>query len=227
MTVRFSRANQRLSAPGLAEGMLMAPSMTTFEELFGEHRVLTILRGRPAAETVTLANLAWDAGVELLEVPIGEPAQVPSLAAAAAAGAERGKLVGAGTVVTIEQVRAAARAGARYTVAPGLDPAVLAASLAAGMPHLPGVATATEVQRARGAGCQWVKAFPAAALGTAWFQAIQGPFPDVRYVATGGLTVQTAPAFLDAGARVVALGAALTDPAQRERLGDLVTLTSG
>jgi 2-dehydro-3-deoxyphosphogluconate aldolase/(4S)-4-hydroxy-2-oxoglutarate aldolase len=193
-----------------------------FEELFGEHRVMTILRGRPAAETVALANLAWDAGVELLEVPIGAPEQVDSLAAAVTAGAERDKPVGAGTVVTVEQVRAAARAGARYTVAPGLDPAVLAASLAAGMPHLPGVATATEVQHARGAGCRWLKAFPAAALGAAWFEAIRGPFPDLHYVATGGLTVQTAPAFLAAGARVVALGAALTDPAQRERLGDLI-----
>jgi 2-dehydro-3-deoxyphosphogluconate aldolase / (4S)-4-hydroxy-2-oxoglutarate aldolase len=76
------------------------------------------------------------------------------------------------------------------------------------------------------AGCRWVKAFPAAALGTAWFQAIRGPFPDLHYVATGGLTVQSAPAFLEAGARVVALGAALTDPAQRQRLSRLVTPAS-
>jgi 2-dehydro-3-deoxyphosphogluconate aldolase/(4S)-4-hydroxy-2-oxoglutarate aldolase len=209
---------------------------SSFEELFGGHRVMTILRGQPAAETVALAQRAWDAGVELLEVPIGAPEQVASLAAAVAAGAERGKLVGAGTVITGEQVRVAAQAGARYTVAPGLDPAVLAASLAAGMPHLPGVATATEVQHAHRAGCRWVKAFPAVALGTAWFRAIRGPFPDLCYVATGGLTVATAPEYLDAGARVVALGAALggggapqrgaggtllTDPAQRERLADL------
>jgi 2-dehydro-3-deoxyphosphogluconate aldolase / (4S)-4-hydroxy-2-oxoglutarate aldolase len=201
--------------------------MTGFEELFGKHRVLIIMRGQPPNETAALAHTAWDAGVELLEIPIGEAGQVPSLAAAVAAGAERGKLVGAGTVVTVEQVRAAALAGARYTVAPGFDPEVLAASLAAGMPHLPGVATASEVQRARAAGCRWVKAFPAAALGTAWFLAIQGPFPDLHYVATGGLTVATAPAFLDAGARVAALGTALTDPAQRDRLGELVTRTGG
>jgi 2-dehydro-3-deoxyphosphogluconate aldolase/(4S)-4-hydroxy-2-oxoglutarate aldolase len=200
--------------------------MMSFDELFGGHRVMTILRGRPPAETVALANAAWDAGVSLLEVPIGAAEQVPSLAAAVAAGAERGMLVGAGTVVTVEQVRAAARAGARYTVAPGFDPAVLAASLEAGMPHLPGVATASEVQRARGAGCRWVKAFPAVSLGTGWFEAIRGPFPDLHYVATGGITVAGAPAFLEAGARVVALGSALTDPAQRERLGDLVVAVS-
>jgi 2-dehydro-3-deoxyphosphogluconate aldolase/(4S)-4-hydroxy-2-oxoglutarate aldolase len=99
---------------------------------------------------------------------------------------------------------------------------VLAASLAAGLPHLPGVGTATEVQQAYRAGCRWLKAFPAAALGPAWLSALHGPFPDVRFVATGGLTVADAPTFLAAGARVVALGAALADPAQRAQLGTLL-----
>jgi 2-dehydro-3-deoxyphosphogluconate aldolase/(4S)-4-hydroxy-2-oxoglutarate aldolase len=200
--------------------------MVGFEELVGGHRVMAILRGLPPERTAELAHRAWDAGVALLEVPIGRPEQVPALAAAVAAGAERGQLVGAGTVITLAQVREAARAGARYTVAPGLDPAVLAASLAAGLPHLPGVATAGEVQRARAAGCGWVKAFPAAALGTAWFRAIQGPFPDLQYVATGGLTVETVPDFLAAGARVAAIGTVLTESAQYEQLADLVKRTA-
>src|SRR5690606_14746036 len=90
--------------------------MVSFEELFGQHRIMVILRGLPTpAETVAAAERAWDAGVELLEVPIGEPDQVASLAAVAQAGAQRGKLVGAGTVITTQQVRAAADAGARYT----------------------------------------------------------------------------------------------------------------
>lgn len=195
--------------------------MTGFDELFGDHRVMTILRGLSPDETVDLANRAWDAGIELLEVPIGTPEMVPALAAAVKAGAERGKLVGAGTVVTPEQVRVAAEAGARYTVAPGLDLTVLAASLAAGLPHLPGVATATEVHQARRAGCTWVKAFPAAALGPAWFRAIRGPFPDIHYVATGGITAETAGQFLAAGAQVVAVGGALSDPAQLTLLSAL------
>jgi 2-dehydro-3-deoxyphosphogluconate aldolase/(4S)-4-hydroxy-2-oxoglutarate aldolase len=192
-----------------------------FDELFGDHRVMTILRGLSPDETVDVANRAWDAGIELLEVPIGTPQMVPALAAAVKAGADRGKLVGAGTVVTPEQVRTAAELGARYTVAPGLDLTVLAASLSAGLPHLPGVATATEVHRARRAGCGWVKAFPAAALSPAWFSAIRGPFPDVRYVATGGITAETAGQFLAAGARVAAVGGALSDPAQLARLAAL------
>jgi 2-keto-3-deoxy-6-phosphogluconate aldolase len=73
-----------------------------------------------------------------------------------------------------------------------------------------------------------VKSFPAAALGTDWFRAIHGPFPDMRYVATGGMSADTAEEFLDAGASVVGIGhVAFTDPAARERLAELVKLRLG
>ena len=197
--------------------------MTGFDEIFADHRVMAILRGQPPAETVALAGRLWDAGLDLVEVPIGSPEAVPALRAAVAAGAERGKRVGAGTVVTPEQVRVAAQAGAQYTVAPGLDLTVLAASLTAGLPHLPGVATATEVQQARAAGCRWLKAFPAATLGPAWLRAITGPFPDLAIVATGGLRLADVAEYLAAGARVVALGTDLTgaDPATLLGLGQV------
>jgi Entner-Doudoroff aldolase len=194
----------------------------TFDEIFTGQRVMAILRGLPADETVAVAGKLWDAGVTVLEVPIGSPDAVPALKAAVDAAKERGLRVGAGTVITADQVRAAAEVGAQYTVAPGFDPLVLAASLATGMPHLPGVGTATEVQKAWLAGCRWLKAFPAAALGPAWISGLKGPFPDVNFVATGGLKVADAPTYLAAGARVVALGAALADPRQRDEIGKLL-----
>ncbi|HEY0536400.1 MAG TPA: bifunctional 4-hydroxy-2-oxoglutarate aldolase/2-dehydro-3-deoxy-phosphogluconate aldolase [Actinoplanes sp.] len=194
----------------------------TFDEIFAGQRVMAILRGLPPSETVEIAGRLWDAGVTVLEVPIGSSDAVPALEAAVDAARERGLRVGAGTVITADQVRAAAGAGAQYTVAPGFDPLVLAASLAAGMPHLPGVGTATEVQRAWLAGCRWLKAFPAAALGPAWISGLKGPFPDVNFVATGGLKVTDAATYLGAGARVVALGAALADPRQRDEIGNLL-----
>jgi Entner-Doudoroff aldolase len=196
--------------------------MTGFDDILGGTSVMAILRGMPSGETVAVAGRLWDAGVTVLEIPIGSPDQIPALRAAAGAARERGLRVGAGTVITADQVRVASEAGAQYTVAPGLDLGVLAASLSAGMPHLPGVGTATEVQRAWLAGCRWLKAFPAAALGPEWIAALLGPFPGVRFVATGGLTVAGAPAFLAAGAHVVALGAALADPAQREQISRLL-----
>ncbi|WP_239676266.1 bifunctional 4-hydroxy-2-oxoglutarate aldolase/2-dehydro-3-deoxy-phosphogluconate aldolase [Natronosporangium hydrolyticum] len=185
---------------------------------------MVILRGLPSpTAAVAAASRAWDSGVELVEVPVERPELVSSLAAVVAAGAERGKGVGAGTVITGDQVRAAAAAGAQYTVAPGLDLAVMAASRAAGIPHLPGAATATEVQHAKAAGCDWVKVFPAGTLGTAWFRAMQGPFHTMNFLATGGVSLAAAPDYLAAGVRVVAFGAAATDAEHRQHLRDLVT----
>jgi 2-dehydro-3-deoxyphosphogluconate aldolase / (4S)-4-hydroxy-2-oxoglutarate aldolase len=196
--------------------------MPSFDDVFDGTSLMAILRGFPPERTVELAERAWDLGFAAVEVPIGSPDQVPSLAAAVRAGAERGRSVGAGTIVTIDLVRVAAEVGAAYTVAPGLDLDVLAASAASGLPHLPGVATASEVQRARAAGCDWVKAFPASSLGPSWFRDIRGPFPHVRYVATGGLDGHSAGSFLAAGATVVGVGPALADPAQQDLLARLV-----
>lgn len=195
--------------------------MTTLDALLATP-VMAILRGYDPQRTVELASQAWDLGIRAVEIPIGEPDQLPSLAAAVRAGAERGLPVGAGTVITPEQVAAAAGAGAAYTVAPGLDTTILAASLAAGMPHLPGVMTPTEVQVAVRAGCAWVKAFPASVLGPAWFRELRGPFPGVRAVATGGVDGHSARGYLDAGAKVVGVGSALADPEQVELLAALV-----
>jgi 2-dehydro-3-deoxyphosphogluconate aldolase / (4S)-4-hydroxy-2-oxoglutarate aldolase len=193
----------------------------TFDVIF-TGSIMAILRGLPPEETVRLSRVAWDLGIEAVEVPIGRPEQVEALAAAVEAGRAEGKLVGAGTVITTGQVDAAFKAGAAYTVAPGLDLDVLRASETVGMPHLPGVATATELQTAWRAGCTWVKAFPATALGTTWFRDIRGPFPDVRLVATGGITAETAGGFLTAGASVAAVGSALSDPAQLPALAALL-----
>ncbi len=190
--------------------------------LFGGHRVLAILRGMPVDTTVELAERAWDLGVTAVEVPARDALGLEALRATVRAGAERGHPVGAGTVISPGQVRAVAGAGAAFTVAPGFDAEVMAASEAEGMPHLPGVATPSDVQGVLRAGGRWVKAFPATSLGTAWFRAMHGPFPEVRIVATGGMDARNAREYLDAGARMVAVGSALADPEQIPLLAELV-----
>ncbi|ADH66815.1 MULTISPECIES: bifunctional 4-hydroxy-2-oxoglutarate aldolase/2-dehydro-3-deoxy-phosphogluconate aldolase [Nocardiopsis] len=190
--------------------------------LFGGHRVLAILRGMPVDTTVELAERAWDLGVTAVEVPARDAQGLEALRATVRAGAERGHPVGAGTVITPEQVRDVADAGAAFTVAPGFDAEVMAASEAAGMPHLPGVATPSDIQGVIRAGGRWVKAFPATSLGTAWFRAMHGPFPELRIVATGGMDARNAREYLDAGARMVAVGSALADPEQIPLLAELV-----
>jgi len=193
-----------------------------FDATFAGQPVMAILRAMPPAETVRLAQRAWDLGLLNVEGPVEVPGAMPSLLAAVAAGRERGRRVGAGTVTSAEQVSAVAAAGAAFTVAPGFDGDVAEASLQAGMPHLPGVATASEIQRALAAGFVWLKAFPATALGPTWFRAMRGPFPNVRLVATGGVDAHTAREYLAAGADVVAVGSALSDPAQVDLLAALL-----
>jgi 2-dehydro-3-deoxyphosphogluconate aldolase/(4S)-4-hydroxy-2-oxoglutarate aldolase len=183
-------------------------------DLFGHRRVMAILRGLPPGETVRLANTAWDAGIDLVEVPIGTPDAMAALVATIGAGRRRGMTVGAGTVLTAEQLRIAAVAGAAFTVAPGLDAEVCSASARLGLPHLPGVATASEVQSALRLGLTWLKVFPANALGTSWFTTMSGPFPYVNFVATGGIDAANAANYLAAGAQMVGIGSALADPDQ-------------
>lgn len=192
-----------------------------FGPVFGGARVMVILRDLPVDETVRLAERAWDLGIGVVEVPIRTPDAVPALRATVTAGRRRDRLVGAGTVRTLAQVRQAAGAGAAFTVAPGLDLAVADAALSYGIPHLPGVATPTEAQRALDHGLRWMKAFPAVSLGPAWFRAVAGPLPEACFVATGGIDADNAPDLLAAGVKVVAVGSALADPRQIDRLAAL------
>jgi len=191
--------------------MTAATSNDWFDREFAASPVMIIMRGLGVERSLELSALAWDIGVATVELPIQNPEDLEALKAVVALGAERGRTVGAGTVISAKQVAQAAEAGATYTVSPGLDTDVIKESLDAGLPTLPGVATASEVQAGMRLGLTWFKAFPAAALGPGWISAMHGPFPGAKFVATGGVTVTTASSFLTAGARVVSLGSALND----------------
>jgi Entner-Doudoroff aldolase len=193
-----------------------------FADAFGGSRVLVIMRGLGVAASLELAAKVWAAGVRLVEIPVQSDVDVAALRAVAAAGAARGLPVGAGTVVRPEQVAVARDAGAVFTVSPGVDADVIAASLAAGLATLPGVATPSDVQRCMRLGLSWLKVFPAAALGPGWIRAVLAPYPGARFVATGGVGVDDAASYLDAGAAAVSLGSALTEPAQLDALSGLV-----
>ena len=193
-----------------------------FEELFGGSPLMAILRGMGAERSLAVSTTAWDLGIDVVELPIQTPDDLEALRVVASAGKERGKIVGAGTVVSAENVAQAASAGAAFTVSPGLDLDVVRASHDAGLLSIPGVATASEVQLAMNAGLTWLKAFPASVLGAPWLTAMRGPFPRARFVATGGMSATNADEYLRAGARVVAVGSALEDPTQLPLLAGLL-----
>jgi Entner-Doudoroff aldolase len=189
-----------------------------FEEAFAGAPLMAILRGMGVERSARLATTAWDLGLDSVEVPLQTDEDERALRELVRLAGERGKVVGAGTIITAEQVDRARDAGAAYLVSPGIDPAVVRAAQQRGIPILPGVATPSEVQLGVSLGLTWLKAFPADWLGVDWFRHIRGPFPQVRFVATGGLDAGNVASFLDAGVRVAAVGSALEDPAQLDAL---------
>lgn len=200
----------------------MTDTTRFFDDLFAGAPLMAILRSAGVERAVRVATKAWELGLDSVEVTIQSPDDVDALREVAALGRQRGAIVGAGTIVDPAQVAVAAEAGAGYLVSPGLDPEVVRAARAAGMPILPGVATPSEVQQAVSLGLTWLKAFPAQWLGADWFRHIRGPFPQVRFIATGGMDAGNAAPFLDAGVRVVAVGSALEDEAQLPQLAALL-----
>jgi 2-dehydro-3-deoxyphosphogluconate aldolase / (4S)-4-hydroxy-2-oxoglutarate aldolase len=142
-------------------------------------------------------------GIEQVEVTIDTPG-----ALAAVADAE-GRTVGVGTVIDSEQVRAAAEAGARFVVSPGLVQEVIETAITLGLEPVPGVFTATEILAATAAGARVMKLFPASCGGPAYLRALRGPFPTIAMIPTGGVRIDEVRAYLEAGATVIALGSEL------------------
>lgn len=200
----------------------MTATPDPFDTIFAGAPLMAILRGMGVERSARLAATAWDLGIDSVEVPLQTDEDDRALREVVRLGAERGKAVGAGTIVTVAQVDQAVAAGAAYLVSPGLDAEVVRAAQAHGIPIIPGVATPSEVQQAVTLGLTWLKAFPAQWLGTDWFKHIRGPFPQVRFVATGGMDASNAGDFLTAGVKVVAVGSALEDEAQLPRLAALL-----
>lgn len=147
-----------------------------------------------AADAAPLRDALLAGGLPVAEVTLRTEAGIGSIAAMAA---EPSMLVGAGTVLTAEQVDMAVEAGARFVVSPGFSQAVVARCREHGIPVFPGVATATEVQAAFEAGLTTVKFFPAEQSGgLPAIKALAAPFSMMRFMPTGGISAQTASTYL-------------------------------
>ncbi len=166
-------------------------------------RVVPVAVIDDAGQAQRLGETLVAAGLPCIEVTLRTPAALDALRDIS--GVE-GLLAGAGTVIRQQQVEAALDAGARFIVSPGLSLPVLRACAQAGVPYLPGVATATEIQLALDEGIDTVKLFPAELLGgPAMISALAAPFGEVRFVPSGGITAHNAAGYL-ALPNVLAIG---------------------
>jgi len=172
-------------------------------ERLGRARVVPVAKLDHGEQAEATARALQRGGLDCIEVTFRTDGAAEALRAARTVP---GMIVGAGTVLSPEQAAEAAAAGADFAVAPGTNPAVVAACAELGLPFFPGVATPSEIETARALGRTTLKLFPAAqAGGTGFIRAVSATYPDVRFLPTGGIGRDTAPEYL-ALPSVVAVG---------------------
>ena len=176
--------------------------------------LVAVLRAPTAERFRTISEVLVEAGVTVVEVTLTSTGAVPALAALARDLPDE-VVVGAGTVLTVDQAEACVQAGARFLVSPVTVPEITTYALAAGVPAYPGALTPTEVFTASRGGAAAVKLFPASAVGPRYLRDLRGPLPEVRIIPTGGIALTDIGDWLGAGALAVGLGGPLVGDAGR------------
>jgi len=181
-----------------------------FVERLGESRASAILRCPSREAAGPAMEAAVRGGFRIVEFTLTIPGAL-DLVETFAARTEL--IVGAGTVLSVEEARAAVGRGARFLVSPVMDPEVIAAAQTLGVSAIPGCSTPTEMLSAYRAGAKLQKLFPAPGTGPAFLRACLAPMPFLRIVPTNGVDAGNARSWLDAGAFAVGFTQALFEPA--------------
>jgi 2-dehydro-3-deoxyphosphogluconate aldolase/(4S)-4-hydroxy-2-oxoglutarate aldolase len=190
-------------------------TLTTLRENWGQclrdHRLIAVLRTDSPALAITLAELAAQAGVRLIEITwnSAQPQRVISHLRQSLPHCR----VGTGTVLTVSDLDQALACGSQFCFTPHTNPRLIEQAVRANLPIIPGALTPTEIVTAWQAGASAVKVFPIQALGgVTYIQALQGPLGSIPLIPTGGVTVQNAAPLIQAGAIAVGLAGQLFPP---------------
>ena len=180
--------------------------------------VIPVVRIDDATAAPDLARALVRGGVRVVEITLRTAQALAAIQAIARAVPEI--CVGAGTVLSVEDLRLSADAGAAFAVSPGATPDLLAAGANFRIPYLPAVATASELMAGFAAGFRYFKLFPANVVGgVAALRAFHGPFPEARFCPTGSVSLQTAGSYL-ALPNVLCVGGSWITPPELLRRGD-------
>ena len=173
-----------------------------------ENPIIAVLRASSASDYDAVVDVLGENGVRSIELTLstsGTFEHLPALIARGGADLE----IGIGTIVNVEQAQRAIDAGARYLVTPIVSLDVIALAVKHGVPVFPGGLTPTELYSAWLAGATAVKIFPAQTVGPEYGSHLRGPFPDLRFVPSGGVGLDDIPSWLASGATAVSLGGPL------------------
>jgi 2-dehydro-3-deoxyphosphogluconate aldolase/(4S)-4-hydroxy-2-oxoglutarate aldolase len=173
--------------------------------------IVAVVRSPDSRQLVEVVRALADGGVTVVEITMSVPNALEVLRQVRQALGDR-LLLGAGTVLDPETARAVLLAGAEYVVAPTVNLDVIRLCNRYDKLVMPGAFTPTEILTAWEAGADIVKVFPADVVGPAFFKALRGPLPQVRVMPTGGVDLNTAAAFLKAGACCLGVGGQLVEP---------------
>ena len=198
----------------------------TIEDIIAQTRVIPVITVDDARDAVPLCRALAKGGLRVAEITFRTAAAKEALTLVARELPE--VLLGAGTVTTAEEAQAAAEAGARFALAPGCNPKVIAAARAAGMQFFPGICTPSDIEMALEAGCTTLKFFPAeAAGGRLMLEAISTPYKHrgVRFIPTGGITANNLAPWL-AVAGVMACAGTWMAPQSRILAKDWAEITT-
>lgn len=170
--------------------------------------IIAVVRAQNASQVPPLTEALIAGGVLAIEVTLTTPDAMTAIRECRALAGDRA-LVGVGTVLKPAQAEEAISAGAQFVVSPILRPEIAEVAHAAAVPVMLGAYTPTEAQHAHEAGADFIKIFPADGLGPAYIKALRAPLPHLRIVPTGGVDLNTAAAFLQAGCAALGVGSSL------------------
>lgn len=178
---------------------------------FGAMPLVAILRGQRTEIIAPVVQALTEGGFTALEITMNSPAAIDQIRLAVALAKDH-LTIGAGTVTKLAELDAAQAAGAGFIVTPAVVPEVISECIRRGLPVFPGAFTPTEILQAHCLGATMVKLFPAHRLGSDYLRDLKAPLPHVQVLATGGITPDNLPEFVNAGADGFGIGSQLFEP---------------
>ena len=190
--------------------------MNEIEEIVRTKRIIAIVRGQKPDVCLHLAEAFAKGGIGLVEVTFDQRAPEAWAQTAEAIRAIRERFagavrVGAGTVMTEEQLKICADAGGEYMISPNVNAALIRSCVGRGLVAMPGALTPSEAAVAWEAGAQFVKLFPAGTLGPAYVKAVRAPLAHIPFLAVGGISPENVADFMKAGCVGAGVGGNLTN----------------